>query len=336
MTRASIESSIRNAVGQASRLHRQLKTQTRLVHNPGPVDVFNSILELEVGLLIRPLNGLLGAYVRDPCPGILVTTERPLSIQRYTAAHELGHHYMKHIFSLDKEEVLRRSPFNPSKIDLQELEANVFAASFLMPRWLLARTGQNHGWKNSDYSDPQVVYQLSLRLGLSFQATIHTLTQYNYISPSDQYELSSVKPKSLKMNLLREYTPKNYRGDVWRLTKADEGTILAGSRNDLFVLELEENSSSGYLWNLDELIQSGFAITQDKYTSTDTPTVGGTTERIIATQLQEPGSGHVTLHQHRPWISDSKIDLLQFSYDLTGPETQGLCRVERQRRLQAA
>ena len=91
-------------------------------------------------LLLRPLDGLLGAYLNAPSQGILVTTQRPMSIQRFTAAHELGHCHLNHQPSLDDEaSILRRMPanFDPGH-DYQELEADAFAVAFLMPKWLLA------------------------------------------------------------------------------------------------------------------------------------------------------------------------------------------------------
>ena len=63
---------------------------------------------IHLPLLLRPLKGLLGAYLPHPIPGVLVTTERPLSIQRFTAAHEVGHFRLEHLPSLDDESILRR------------------------------------------------------------------------------------------------------------------------------------------------------------------------------------------------------------------------------------
>ena len=76
----------------------------------GNVDVFGAIHAIDLPLLLRPLQGLLGAYLRDPAPGVLVTTQRPMSIQRFTAAHELGHFSLRHDPSLDDESILRRMP----------------------------------------------------------------------------------------------------------------------------------------------------------------------------------------------------------------------------------
>lgn len=75
----------------AGRLHRTLETRALIESRAGAVDVFVAIASLDLPLLLRPLHGLLGAFLNEPIPGVLITTERSMSIQRFTAAHELGH-----------------------------------------------------------------------------------------------------------------------------------------------------------------------------------------------------------------------------------------------------
>jgi hypothetical protein len=94
----------------AARLHQQLGLRKQIESRGGNVDVFSAIQTVNLPLLLRPLQGLLGAYLSDPTPGVLVTTQRPMSIQRFTAAHELGHFSLRHQLSLDDESILRRMP----------------------------------------------------------------------------------------------------------------------------------------------------------------------------------------------------------------------------------
>lgn len=59
-----------------------------------------------------------------------------MSVQRFTAAHELGQFRLKHQPSLDDESVLRRMPIQaPPEDDFQGVEADAFAVEFKMPRW---------------------------------------------------------------------------------------------------------------------------------------------------------------------------------------------------------
>jgi Zn-dependent peptidase ImmA (M78 family) len=199
--------------------------------------------------LLRPLSGLLGAYIPTPIPGVLVTTARSLAIQRFTAAHEVGHFRMGHQPSLDDENILRRltpgftgMAFGPN---MQEVEANAFAAAFLMPLWLVQLHCYQQSWSAKDLARPDVAYQLSLRLGTSYEATSWTLQRYNLLDSLAADALRQVQPRSIKVKLLQEYQPPDYRGDVWALTERDAGTTINGSRNDLFVLRLNEHSGGG-------------------------------------------------------------------------------------------
>jgi Zn-dependent peptidase ImmA (M78 family) len=258
-------SAVRAGTMAAGRLHRQLDTRAFIDRQGGNIDVFGAIHAIGLPLLLRPLKGLLGAYLSDPVPGVLVTTERPMSIQRFTAAHELGHFSMRHQPSLDDESILRRMPTSPEPTGaFQETEADAFAIAFMMPKWLILLHSARQGWQVDDFRRPNVVYQLSLRIGASYEATCRTLVRYNLISQSVMADLLKTQPRSLKVDLLKDYRPENYRGDVWLLTERDAGTRIDGSRNDLFVLRLEEHSGGGYLWDFDQLIASGFAVVRDE------------------------------------------------------------------------
>ena len=160
----------------------------------GNVDVFGAIHAIDLPLLLRPLQGLLGAYLRDPAPGVLVTTQRPMSIQRFTAAHELGHFSLRHDPSLDDESILRRMPIGaqPSG-DFQEVEADAFGVAFMMPRWLIGWHAERQGWTVEAFRRPNIVYQLALRIGASYEAACWTLVRHRLIklrSPASCYRRS--------------------------------------------------------------------------------------------------------------------------------------------------
>lgn len=161
---ADYASAIRKGTLEAARLQRDLGIQAKVVREVGRVDVFDTISRLGVPLMFTRLDGLLGAYYREPTPGILVTTQRPLSQQRFTAAHELGHHHLGHTPSLDDESILRRALFEAHAGDnFQEVEAEAFAAAFLLPRWLLDWHSERQHWTDADLQDPALVYQLALK-----------------------------------------------------------------------------------------------------------------------------------------------------------------------------
>jgi len=336
MVAANYAAAVRAGTMAAARLHRDLKTEERLQAQIGSVDIFASIHEMDVPLILRPLRGLLGAYLSEPYPGILVTTERSLKIQRFTAAHELGHCLLKHNPSLDDETILRRMAMSGKHTDLQEVEADSFAVAFAMPRWLLMWHCERQKWHTSDLGNPFVVYQLSLRMGVSYTAITWTLQRYGLVTASHGDTLRSRQTRDIKVALLEDFRPGDYRGDVWELTERDAGTYLDGSRNDHFVLRLAEHAGGGYLWNAEELTNSGFAVIRDGRLATDDGSVGGLVHRNITGALVDAGRGRLVLDEARPWQPAAPLNQIEFDYDFTGPEVSGLSRAERRHLLEAA
>lgn len=333
-------SAVRTGVMAAGRLLRELGVQDRIQERGGNVDVFAAFQKVNLPLLIRPLKGLLGAYLNDPDHGVLVTTERPMSIQRWTAAHELGHYTLKHKPSLDDEDVLRRMPMSAPAIggDFQEDEANAFATAFLMPRWLLVWHAQRQGWTVDDFHKPSIVYQLSLRLGASYEATCWTLARNNFLAPGDAEAILKTKPRALKAELLGTHRPANYKGDVWLLTERDAGIAIDGSRNDLFVLRLPERAGGGYLWNIEQLRQSGFAVVKNETEAydEDDEAIGGPVIRRVTAESPEAHRSRMLIDERRPWDPDPPLKTLAVEYDFTGPEVAGLSRAERRSLLDVA
>jgi Zn-dependent peptidase ImmA (M78 family) len=332
---------VRNGAMAGARLHVQLGSQNKMQERGGSVDVFEATLGLKLPLLLRPLKGLLGAYVLAPTPGVLVTTERPLNIQRFTAAHELGHFRLNHLPSLDDETVLRRMAMPPTATatfgpNMQEVEADAFAIAFLMPLWLIQWHCERQGWLARDLAKAHVVYQLSLRLGASYEAITWTLQRYNLISAEVGNALRKSQPRALKVELLKDYRPIDYRGDVWMLTERDADTRIAGSRNDHFVLRLNEHSGGGYLWNIDQLKGSGFAIVQDDRETDDHEGIGGPVIRHVTAALVQAQQGQLSLDECRPWQPTVPISRVTFDYDFTGPEEEGFSRAERRQLFKAA
>ena len=196
---ALVRDAILSAVSEADRLHKQFDTKARTDNGEGRINVFEMLVHRDVPVMFRPLKGLLGAFLDNPAPGVLVTTQRQLPVQRFTAAHELGHATLGHETSLDLEDTLARSPFvEGASYDLREIQANAFASQLLAPSWLIVKHMQRQGWMRDRMTDPAVVYQLSLRLGTSYSATCHALTRHRVISKTNCNMLIQVQPKAVK------------------------------------------------------------------------------------------------------------------------------------------
>lgn len=316
----------------AAKLHRELEIQRVVEAQASNVDVFGAIVRQRIPLVFRPLEGLLGAFL--PTPGIIVTTQRPLSVQRFTGAHELGHAAMNHQTSLDDETMLTRSESSNWDYDPLEAAANSFATSFILPQWLLISQAERHHWTRKDLATPHVIYQLSLRAGASYQATCLALLRHRLIQPATFEAVRDVEVKSLKRELLEGHQLENWYPDVWLLTESDEGSMIEGDSRDAFVVRLKENSGAGYLWDIDELRSAGFLLFRDdRLIPNAADDIGGEVERIVGARAGESRVGHISLSQTRPWESAEALSRLSFAFDLRGKEA-GRPRAER--RLVAA
>jgi hypothetical protein len=80
MAASDYAGAVRAGTMAAARIHQALGLRTLITARGGAVDVFGAIQTLNLPLLLRPLQGLLGAYLSDPVPGVLVTTQRPMAI----------------------------------------------------------------------------------------------------------------------------------------------------------------------------------------------------------------------------------------------------------------
>jgi hypothetical protein len=332
--RSEWEDAVLEGAKEANRLHDQFDMKNQLERAPGCIDVFRTILKLDISLLFRPLDGLLGAFLAKPSTGIVVTTERTLAIQRFTAAHELGHAYMKHEVSLDDNSILLRSGSRTRPFDARETAADSFGASFLMPRWLMEVHAGRQNWNAELMKQPMAAYQMALRLGTSYDATCRSLERNNIIDRSERERLLEVPPRDIKKEILQGRDLEDWYSDVWLLSEADEGTRLQGSPRDIFVLKLPERSGAGYLWNCKELSEAGFAIMDDsRKVSQSGDRVGGPVERIVTVRQPDgvPGQfGNVTVRQLKPWsATEPPAGRLSFTYELYGKEPEGFARVDR-------
>jgi Zn-dependent peptidase ImmA (M78 family) len=93
-----------------------------------------------LGLVVRyePFSDdLSGVLMRKPEGSIVaVNSKHGAARQRFTIAHEIGHHILQHKGDLfiDQTVLNRRDGRSSYAIDSQEIEANAFAAALLMPR----------------------------------------------------------------------------------------------------------------------------------------------------------------------------------------------------------
>ena len=317
---------------------RGIRTATKLQRDLGldqgeargrRIDVFGTIVRAGVPLMFDQLEPLLGAYMRPGGqPGIILTTRRPLGQQRFTAAHELGHHMLNHDPHADDERILRRAP-GAGSVPKAEQEADAFASQFLLPNWLLKTQMERHDWTPRHLTSPEIVYQASLRCGSSYTATIHALERAGVFGAQVRNDLRRYQPARMKRDLVPDTPLKTTENiDVWRLTEKDEGTLIEAGRDDLFVLCLREDSSAGYLWTFDELKNAGFALLKDGREAVAEGRLGAPViRRIIARADSDPAHGTYTVWETRPWDPTDDPKSFGFEYRPVITHETGLFRL---------
>lgn len=304
------------------------------------VDVFRIIEQNNIFLFFKKLDGLLGAYLPiEQDPGILVTTQRPLAIQRFTAAHELGHSVLRHGLGIDDEGMLKRSPFGRQTYDVKEMGADTFAAMFLMPEWLIHAIAARHGWDHASIKQPENVYQMSLRLGVSYEALARTLHRHGLLTNTESNQLLKVPVKQIKQQILNVEASSNlpirdWRSNVWLLTEADQAIKVIGEPDDLFIVRLQEKSTAGYLWNMNQVRDAGFDVVADRREAALDDVVGQDVTRILTAHISEPLFGALFLPQARPWNPSDMVSTFSFTYDFQGREV-GVSRFYRETQVAA-
>jgi predicted secreted protein len=237
---------------------------------------------------------------------------------------------MQHTTSLDDESLLTRSAASQLMYDPAEVAADAFATHFLLPRWLFVAQAARHKWGRKDLLNPVVIYQLSLRAGVSYQATCIALYRHQLIDRKAFEQLFVAEVKAIKRQILANYELDDWYPDVWLLTETDEGSVIEGDVRDAFVLRLNENSCAGYLWNIDGLKEAGFLLFRDqRLTLGGEDNLGGPVERVVGARPGNSQYGQVALKQIRPWQKNAApISRFSFTFDLRGKES-GRPRVER-------
>jgi Zn-dependent peptidase ImmA (M78 family) len=320
--------------GAADRIHHGGYTR---------VDPFLVAASSDVQVMLQPMESLLGAFIRDDVSGILVNADRPPGLVHMTCAHELGHYFMGHQSNTDQT-------LDYGKLaGLVEKEADWFAYQLLMPRSLIVQTMRRKNWNIQTLRDPGIIYQLSLRLGTSYQATVWSLYRNNLLKLSqlEVSNLAKIQPSEIKQRLTADNTKVGY-ADVWSLDKSDQNLVIEARPSDHFVLNLPSHSGAGYLWSLPEALQAGFTlrpVTVSSQTarkqSEGNPTIGQ--ESLQRYRLDPVDAEHIPMtperlnfefQENRPWAPlDTQIDRFRTSAEFEELR-YGLSRFARERLLE--
>jgi transcriptional regulator with XRE-family HTH domain len=162
-----------------------------------PINVYRALACYAIRVRMTGLSGISGAFIPPAPPraaGVLINSNQPADRQRYSAAHELGHHVLGHAKNTADQIV---SPLG-RRFAPKEIEADSFASDFLMPEQLLANEIKRLA--NTESLESQV-YRLADRFLVSYQAMIYRLANLHVISATHKEALLKIRPSDIESKL---------------------------------------------------------------------------------------------------------------------------------------
>ncbi|TXH32876.1 MAG: ImmA/IrrE family metallo-endopeptidase [Burkholderiaceae bacterium] len=229
-------------------------TRARLADGYTRVDPIAIAEDEGINVMVRPLDKLLGAFLREDSVGILLNHRRPAGMFHMTCAHELGHFFLGHGTNTDEQLDYG------SGANVIELEADQFAYSLMAPLALVVKALKAQRWNWESVRNPATIYQLSLRLGLSYTAMVWSLVRLGKLDGGTARSLARIPPANIKRALAPEGTTFEGNQDVWRIGPNDGGSILEPRPDDHIIMELPSHVTSGYLWTVTEAQAEGYAL----------------------------------------------------------------------------
>lgn len=125
---------------------------------------------------------LSGVLVKEKDRNVIgVNSFHSKTRQRFTIAHEIGHLLLKHKGEIFVDQtVMKREGRSSQAVDLQEIDANSFAAELLMPEYLVNEAVQK---KRAESSSSQLINDLATEFQVSPQAMEYRLTNLGMFMP---------------------------------------------------------------------------------------------------------------------------------------------------------
>jgi Zn-dependent peptidase ImmA (M78 family) len=138
--------------------------------NRPPVDIAEMAEKEGASISYERLeDDLSGFFVRGKTNFVIgVNKWHPDTRQRFTIAHELGHHFLHNFDDVHVDRAFRfRSPISAKAVDIEEIEANTFAAWILIPERMLLSDIRSSG---IDLQDDDRIQELAVRYAVSQQS----------------------------------------------------------------------------------------------------------------------------------------------------------------------
>lgn len=268
------------------------------------VAIFDVIEDARIWLFFKPLRNLYGAYERQgDAAGIMVNSQHPLNLQRFTAAHEYGHHVLGHLVSADNEDHIYRD----GNQKLQEVAAQAFAGEFMMPIQLVNYSLSTIG-VSGQHSKliPEQIYQLALQLGVSYSAVLTQLVTQKKVSKEMAHRYRRMSPLGIKTSIGGK-KPEYSWANVWLFDGSQGGRKIAPQEDDEIHVALQETPSTGYIWELVDSAPHVLELISDAFEEDVDGRVGQSGQRHFSFRVRSPGTGRIRLEMRRPWQTEGQM-----------------------------
>jgi Zn-dependent peptidase ImmA (M78 family) len=165
-----------------------------------PLNVYDLCERLTPRVRVRFADySMEGCYFRSNRPLIEVSALRPIGRRAFNTAHELGHHVFGHGSRIDElQEEDRPEPQN----DSEEVLANAFARSLLMPRLGVRRAFSSRGWSIKSPTAEQL-FVIACHFGVGYLTLVNHLAYgLKEINQSQATTLARVRLPAIRKSIL--------------------------------------------------------------------------------------------------------------------------------------
>ena len=282
-------------------------------------DIFGQIDESGIWLMFQPLKNLYGFYQRiEDVAGIVIHSGHPRSLQRYTAAHEYGHHVLGHTHSFDTQAEIEGRPGGDGD-PLAEIEAQAFAGALLMPLHLVNHVAAEQGMDLAEPTAPHV-YSMAVRFGVSYAAMRTQLRAYDLIT-RDAYMALDIAPVSIKEFIGDGEAPADRRADLWRMTGGEVPAGLPLHVADELILDVPETASTGYRWRFG-IDASVLELVDDRSSELeDADQLGSERVRSLRFRAASPGLSRLHLGLSRAFGDQTEVAAVEVDVEVASPLT---------------
>lgn len=169
------------------------------------IDIFDLTHQLGVEVRFAKIASMEGMYLRQDAPAVLISSERPAGRQRFSCAHELGHHVFGDGSRVDE----LFDPNSKKERGEEEIRADMFAGMLLMPKSAVDRAFSSRKL-NPETANPIEFSRVACSLGVGYS----TLARHLH------YALRTISEDRLAA--IERCTPKRVREAVLGQSVAEE------------------------------------------------------------------------------------------------------------------